>query len=358
MLDITIYGKPTSSYSYIKQNISMAAEKAGLEIALKEVNETENFIKDHIMSIPALKIGEELVLKGDKDITEYVSTLTNKILRTENYGTMNQLIVPVDLSDASHNAVLYAYELSKTLSAVVKIIHVYHPAPPTVNGIPYIDPSIEEIRRNEFNEYLDRLNQELHSGSGAHIHIQGEFLVGLAKTEILNYAESTPNSIIIMGSHGETGALKKMFGSVSTAVLQSSKSPVLVIPPNVSYRALDKVVFAVQDQINETEDIKTLGAWLKKYNSELHFLHIDELIKPENLKSISIPESLDELKAEFKVIDHINIESGISEYCSELNADLLVMERKERGFISSLFHKSITKAMAIIAQSPLLILHK
>jgi len=160
MLDITLYGKPTSSYAYIKHNISTTAERAGLEIELREVNETENFIKDHVMSIPALKIGEDLILKGDSDLTEYILTLTERLLKVEKYCNMYQLIIPVDLSEHSHNAVKYAYELSKDIKGVLKVIHVYHPAPPTVNGIPYTDPQIEEIRREEFEAYVQRLNTE------------------------------------------------------------------------------------------------------------------------------------------------------------------------------------------------------
>ncbi len=357
MLDITIYGKPTSTYASIKHNISLTAERAGLEIALREVNDTENFIKDHVMSIPALRIGEDLILKGDRSLTEYISTLTDRILEIENYGNMYQLIIPVDLSEYSHNAVKYAYDLSLDIQAVLKVIHVYHPAPPTVNGIPYIDPQIEEIRRNEFETYIERLNDELNSSS-AQASIQGEFLVGLAKTEILNYAQSTPNAILVMGSHGESGALKRMFGSVSTAVLQSAKVPVLIIPPAVSYKPLHKVVYAIHDQIENNYDLELLSQWLDHFESELHFLHIDELITQEHLEHLSIPESVKNLEVRFKIIDHVNIESGISEYCEDEEADLLVMETQERGFIASLFHKSITKAMAIMVQRPLLILHK
>jgi len=49
---------------------------------------------------------------------------------------------------------------------------------------------------------------------------------------------------------------------------------------------------------------------------------------------------------------------SIQKYLRAHEIDLLVMERKERGFWKELFHTSMTRKMAVYSEVPMLVLHE
>jgi nucleotide-binding universal stress UspA family protein len=48
-------------------------------------------------------------------------------------------------------------------------------------------------------------------------------------TSIVRTAEETPNSLIVMGTHGQTGLVRGLMGSVAAEVTRSASCPVLTV---------------------------------------------------------------------------------------------------------------------------------
>lgn len=81
------------------------------------------------------------------------------------------------------------------------------------------------------------VNAELaHQGLISHRQKMGE---GDPAEEILRYADEIGAGLIAMGSHGQTGILRLMMGSVSRKVADHAKCPVLIarIPDEKMARA-------------------------------------------------------------------------------------------------------------------------
>ena len=58
---------------------------------------------------------------------------------------------------------------------------------------------------------------------------------------------------------------------------------------------------------------------------------------------------------EINVVENTNIANGILDYIENNNTDLLVLIRKNYGFIESILHSSVTKKIALYGKKPLLL---
>lgn len=358
MLEINLYGKQTSSYEHIKMNLVQSADKAQIDLNINEINSTDQIIANKIKSIPAIEIAGEIMQCGQQNIGDYVNDLNKKILQIENYGNMKKVIVPIDFSSTATNAVNYALGLSRYLeNAVIQLVHVYHPAPPTANGITYIDPKVEEIRRGQFKEYVEEVNLKYAVARGAsNTMIDGKFLIGFAASEIVKLAQESSNAIIVMGSNGQSGALKKLFGSVSTTVAMDGKVPVLIVPPNVIFKKLNKVAYAINKNVLDDGIAIQLKSIMTPFDAALELIHVRNVDQGDTITNVSIPKVLEDDSVYYHEFSHDNVQNGVYKYCEQNDVDLISLSPDKRGFLSALFHQSITKAFTLNSNKPLLII--
>ncbi len=357
MLEVKIYGKPSSLYEYIKTNVTHAADKAHIGLNLKEIISTDKIIENKIMSIPAVEINGEIIQRGKRELNDYLEELNTKIMQIENYGNMRRIIVPVDFSTTADNAVNYAFELSQHIEgAVIQIIHVYHPSPPTANGITYIDPKIEELRRDKFRKYVEKVNLKFNIGAKSQTIIDGKFLVGFAAKEIVRYAQEFSNAIVVLGSNGANGTFKKLFGSVSTSVALNGKTPVLIVPPQVEFKRIKKVAYAINKNVMDDNVAAELKSFIKPFNSRLDLVHINCDKEQKTLNDIYIPKRLKKGSVYYHNLCHEDVSKGIYKYCDQNDVDLISLSPDRRGFLSSIFHQSVTKSFTISTNKPLLII--
>jgi nucleotide-binding universal stress UspA family protein len=64
-----------------------------------------------------------------------------------------------------------------------------------------------------------------------YLNVDAVFMRGLDYQEIVSYAENNKIDLIVIATHGRTGLLHTLLGSVAEKVIRYSKIPVLVITP-------------------------------------------------------------------------------------------------------------------------------
>jgi len=358
MNQITIYGKPSSTYTYMKMVIDKTANLAGLDLEVNEVTDTKEFIKNNIMSIPAFRINGTIEERGTQNINQFLRNLMVSILKKENYGTMKIIYVPFDFSSTSENALAFAVELSKRKSALVKLFHVYHPNPVQQEGGTLHIDSNDTIAHK-----LDKRVQDLNNkwiGDFQSSLIDYEIVNGLAGDEIIERSSEQKQPWIVMGSSESSKPLQYLFGSVTTHVAKSSRCPVFVVPPNISFSPFKKIAFCVSDEKLDTKALDELVEVANEFNSEIHFIHVLE--GKSNYSKFNFIEEFKknnpDLNTRFEVLFGEDKLTAISDYCESRQIDLLSMTRQKTGFIKHFFKRSLTKKLAIQSTLPLLIFHK
>ncbi len=132
------------------------------------------------------------------------------------------VVVPVDFSEASQNAVKVAAELCGDITKL-HIIHVLPPleaiSPAVVWGDLSDDNRMESVR--EFAQgFLDEQN-----ATGAKFTVR----VGSPGHEITDYADDIKADLIVVSSHGYHGVKRFVLGSVAESVIRHAHCAVLVL---------------------------------------------------------------------------------------------------------------------------------
>ena len=350
MQEFTLYGKHSSLYEYAKMMIFKQAEKAGLQLKINEVSDTDQFIESGIMSIPAAKVNGQMIERGDRGINNFISEVNYKLLKRNNFGKMRKVIVPIDFSETSKCAFEYARHLNQYLNGVIKLLHVH-----TVGNAP-VSNRLEDEKKLE--TYINNFEGPWHIEYDD-LLIDSEFKTGIVEKEILAYANEVNSNWIVMGSRRDVNTSQMICGTIATKVAKNAKSPVLVIPGRKHFSPFNKIAYCVDNDFMDTNAMEELALIAGKLKSEIHLIRVDQ---QDGYCVNNLLEIWQEYFKDNKIIFHnvqgVDISKAINEYANEQEIDLIALSKSKRGFFEELFHKSVTKRMVLSSEKPVLIFHK
>lgn len=139
------------------------------------------------------------------------------------------ILVPVDGSETSLQAVSKAAELANAFNSEVTAVYVLDPYPFTGVGADFAYGQAQYLSAAtaEANKALEDVTERMKDTGVTVKTLVGE---GHAIHEgIVRVGENVGADLIVMGSHGRRGLEKLVLGSVAQRVLQTAKVPVLVV---------------------------------------------------------------------------------------------------------------------------------
>ena len=139
------------------------------------------------------------------------------------------ILVAIDLSNASQKILDKAKTLAIALSAKVCLLHVIEGEPDFLDDEPDLQNSSDQGQQELPQEHND-LQKEIDGLRQSGIEAKGLLSQGSVVDTILQKSKQLEIDIIIVGTHGHGGVHHMIFGSVSEGVLRNTSCPVLVIP--------------------------------------------------------------------------------------------------------------------------------
>lgn len=154
-----------------------------------------------------------------------------------------RILVPLDGSRFASRSLKYAQELAQPLKAEVILLQVVKPAIPVAgaSGVEAgmqspssariaVEIALNEDKRNvsHAGRYLSRKSRELKAQG---IQASHKVVVGDPAETIMAYAKKAKADLIIMTTHGKSGIIRAVMGSVADEVVRKSGKPVLVARP-------------------------------------------------------------------------------------------------------------------------------
>ena len=143
------------------------------------------------------------------------------------------ILVPIDFSQHSEAALLFASELAQEMPASMMVLHVVHD-PGEMPGYysklvkkKRVD-RIQNIAREVFDEFMGRI-VDRHADNKALRKAENLMVIGLPVTRILQVAEKVNPFMIVMGSKGRTGLKHLFLGSKAEQVVQLCPFPVTIV---------------------------------------------------------------------------------------------------------------------------------
>ena len=135
---------------------------------------------------------------------------------------IGEILVPFDDSANSRRALDHALLMAEKIGAKITLVHVisYHGAMAKVIGS-YKGTLIKHVTK-----FLDEARDR---ASSRGVELSYKVLYGSAAEEILGFTKSKKFDLIVMGKRGTNKQSGQMLGSVSNAIVQSSKIPTMVV---------------------------------------------------------------------------------------------------------------------------------
>lgn len=141
---------------------------------------------------------------------------------------LRNILVPTDFSDHSLHALLHAKHLAASTGARLQVLHVtdpavyhvlYHPTP----------GSLDETKDRLAIDATEKLMQLKRETGGPDVNAEIYVESGHTVRSIVNFANNRKTDLIVLGSHGRTGAKHFLLGSVAEKVVRHALCPVLTV---------------------------------------------------------------------------------------------------------------------------------
>ena len=147
---------------------------------------------------------------------------------------IKNILLPTDFSNISLSAASYAADIAKQYNAKIHLLYVLEKTPPIL-AIRSLDLSEDKIIKSleeEAKKSLENTAGKVKKSSKEEdFELETVLRKGLDYVEINKYAEEKKVDLIVIATHGRTGLLHTLLGSVAEKVIRYAKRPVLVITP-------------------------------------------------------------------------------------------------------------------------------
>ncbi len=266
---------------------------------------------------------------------------------------MKTVLCPIDFSENSRPELQYAVHFAKLTDSRLLLVYI---AP-----IPYLDPDtfiaeplITDLQesRKQLAALCSNLSKEINCDYLAQSGSASDMIVTIAKEKNVDW--------IMMTTKGAGNTPEALVGSVTSDVAARTPCPLLIIPKDVTYQPIRKIVLATDFQATNPQLLTPLIEIAQLSKATVMALHIQsepsELSEEKAVEAIRLEEWLSEVPASVHTLVRDDIQEGIDAFVHQQKANLIAVISRKHGFFASLFHRSITRLVALYTSVPTLVL--
>ncbi|MBX7181512.1 MAG: universal stress protein [Bacteroidia bacterium] len=170
----------------------------------------------------------------------------------------NVIVVPVDFSDDSINALEYAIDLANKAGSDIVMVYVVK-----TSRFDFFKGVESVASKGDFENFQDKYQPSLKG------RLSWEVRKGIVADEIIKLSEEQKSWIIVMGSHGVSGLMENWMGSNAFKVVSQSKCPVLTLRGDYKKREVEKIVLPIDNTWASRHKIPNAIDLAKLFHSEI-----------------------------------------------------------------------------------------
>lgn len=275
---------------------------------------------------------------------------------------MKKILFPTDFSETANNAFLYALNLAKSIDAQVYVLHVYEL--PMITGslsAGLIQNVYETVELGSFDNFKDNIPQlrQIADDNGLNeipikfILEEGNFLYILR--EIIG-EESV--DFVVMGTDGNSGIEKMLFGSNTINAITSMKVPILSIPHGMSFKGFKNIGFTTVFDQKDKDALKYLIEIANRHHAKIHCMHVS---KDGKFNQQAMKDWQDQFAGDpivFEIYHDADPVNAVLDFIKEKQIDLLTVVSRNKGFFDKIFSPGFTKKIANKNITPLFVFHE
>jgi nucleotide-binding universal stress UspA family protein len=266
---------------------------------------------------------------------------------------VKNILLPTDFSDVSLNAIQYAMHMFAHEDVEFTLLHAFQVPYSTEGSVIFSHDSLKEEAMAELNRVKDTM-QKMDSSAT----IKRKVLMGSLSNVLARLVKNDAIDLIIMGTRGASGMREVFFGSNTADVIRMIDCPTLAIPEGALLKDLKRMMLAVDYGELDLKVLAPMVELARKNGSEIMVLNIIlETQEPNpNLEQekASLAAHLDGLDVTFHTIVNSKITEDIDAFSQKEQVDMVITIPRHKGFLNALFHKSVSRKLALHGKIPLL----
>jgi universal stress protein A len=142
---------------------------------------------------------------------------------------LRRILVPLDFSEFSYQALSFAMPFAEQFGAELVLIHVFEPRGYPLDSV-IVPREMQDANvqmKRQAQQHLENARQQLLAGKN--FPSRSMVRSGTPYQEICAAARELESELIIMGTHGHTGLKHLYLGSTAERVVRHAPCPVLVV---------------------------------------------------------------------------------------------------------------------------------
>ncbi len=275
---------------------------------------------------------------------------------------MKKILFPTDFSETANNAFLYALNLAENQEAELYVLHAFQY--PMISG--GVDANIlqnvyDTIELNNFENLKDHIPslRKIAEDNGFG-DVDMRFLVkeGMVTYVLPEVIESEKIDFVVMGTTGNTGFDKVLFGSNTMNAIRNLKIPVLSVPHKYEYKGINSIGFTTIFEDKDRKALDYLTEMAYRYKAKIHCMHVS---KDGNYDIPTLNHWKEYYKNEpvdFSIYTADESVDAVLEFIKDEKIDLLTVVSRNKGFFEKLFSPSFTKKILSQNAVPLFVFHE
>ena len=141
-----------------------------------------------------------------------------------------KILVPTDFSKLSDNALKQAYDMAKEYKAKIYLLHVIGIIQTCAIDYCFDQQTIDALEKKTIEAAEKMIQKQIKKVVKAKdVEIIPDVIKGTPYEEILKEQKAKKIDLIVIASHGMTGILSHLMGSVAEKVLRGANCPVVLV---------------------------------------------------------------------------------------------------------------------------------
>jgi len=179
---------------------------------------------------------------------------------------------------------------------------------------------------------------------------------------IKKVVEDKDIDLIIMGTKGETGSNKVIYGSVAIRVMEKVRNcPVIVVPERSKTQIPKEIVFPTSYKTHfKRKELQVLLNLAKSSGSKIAVLHVSEEdgLEPKQIEGKKrLEEYFEEVDVTFHKVYHSEVEPAVNVFVESRQSDMVAFINKKHRFFRSILTQPMVKGITFHSKVPILVMH-
>ena len=273
---------------------------------------------------------------------------------------MKKIIVPVDFSACSDNALKNAIVIAKRMNLELVLLHSYIIPVAVVEHAPGFINQELDMAEDAAQKQLTQL--EARFPGLKDVPYRNKVEGGTLLDSMRSLVDAGDVAMVVMGTHGASGLQRALLGSNAYSIMKHLSCPVIALPEDADIKQLKRVALGGDyKSIPSPDCLKPVIELARAFYAEVQVIHISpdkDLEHGELDMARGLEKYLKHIKHSFHFHTDMDVEDGLVTFAKENSVDLLAMISKRHSFLERLTHGSETRRMMLDIPMPLMVMHE